>query len=118
VKPGEKTMEIQHNQLKRCDVIKISGRIDSATAPKFAEVSNKIVEAGRFRLVIDMEGVDFISSAGLRVLIGTQKICRRYNRGEVVLANVPVTILASLELAGFTPLFKIFSDAISAVGNF
>jgi anti-sigma B factor antagonist len=111
-------MEIQHNQLKRCDVINIKGRIDSATAPKFAEVANDIVEAGRFRIVFDMDGVDFISSAGLRVLIGTQKICKRYNRGEVVLANVPATIMASLELAGFTPLFKIFNDAVAAVGNF
>jgi anti-sigma B factor antagonist len=111
-------MEIQHNQLKRCDVINIKGRIDSATAPKFAEVANDIVEAGRFRIVFDMDGVDFISSAGLRVLIGTQKICKRFNRGEVVLANVPATIMASLELAGFTPLFKIFNDAVAAVGNF
>lgn len=111
-------MEIQHDELKRCDVIQVKGRVDSATSPKFAEVANEIVEAGRFRIVIDMDGLDFISSAGLRVLIGTQKICRRYNRGEVVLANVPPTIMSSLELAGFTPLFKIFKDAVSAVGNF
>ena len=111
-------MEILHNELKRCDVIKIKGRIDSSTAPKFAEEVNEIVEAGRFRVVMDMEELDFISSAGLRVLIGTQKTCKRYNRGEVVLANVPETIMASLELAGFTPLFKIFDNAVSAVGNF
>lgn len=111
-------MEILHNELKRCDVIKVKGRIDSATAPRFAEEVNEIVENGRFKLVIDMEELDFISSAGLRVLIGTQKTCKRYNRGEVVLANVPETIMASLELAGFTPLFKIFDDAVSAVGNF
>ncbi len=111
-------MEIQHNELKRCDVVKISGRIDSSTSPKFAEVVNAIVQNGRFRIVIDMEELDFISSAGLRVLIGAQKTCKRYNRGEVVLANVPETIMSSLELAGFTPLFKIFNDSVSAVGNF
>lgn len=111
-------MEIEHNELKRCDVIKVNGRIDSSTAPRFAEAVNNIIDNGRYRIVIDMEGLDFISSAGLRVLIGTQKTCKRYNRGEVVLANVPDTIMSSLELAGFTPLFKIFNDAVSAVGNF
>ena len=111
-------MEIQHIPLKRCDVIKVKGRIDSATAPKFAEKMNDILEKGRYRIVVDLDGMDFISSAGLRVLISTQKTCKRYNRGEVVLANVPETIMASLELAGFTPLFKIFNDAVSAVGNF
>jgi len=111
-------MEIEHTELKRCDVIKVKGRIDSSTAPKFAEAVNEVLENGRYRIVIDMAELDFISSAGLRVLIGTQKTCKRYNRGEVVLANVPETIMASLELAGFTPLFKIFNDAVSAVGNF
>ncbi len=111
-------MEIVHDELKRCDIIKLKGRVDSSTSPKFAEIANEIVENGRFRIVIDMEEVDFISSAGLRVLIGTQKTCKRYNRGEVVLASVPETIMASLELAGFTPLFKIFKDAVAAVGNF
>jgi len=111
-------MEIVHDELKRCDIIKLKERVDSSTSPKFAEIANEIVENGRFRIVIDMEEVDFISSAGLRVLIGTQKTCKRYNRGEVVLASVPETIMASLELAGFTPLFKIFKDAVAAVGNF
>ena len=79
---------------------------------------NDILENGRYRIVVDLDGMDYNTSAGLRVLISAQKTCKRYNRGEVVLANVPETIMASLELAGFTPLFKIFNDAVSAVGNF
>lgn len=111
-------MEIYHTEYKRCDVLKISGRVDSATAPKLSEKLGEITEAGRFRIVLDLEELDFISSAGLRVLISTQKTCKRYNRGEVVLANVQPTILSSLDLAGFTPFFKVFSDNVSAVGNF
>jgi anti-sigma B factor antagonist len=59
-----------------------------------------------------------MSSAGLRVLISTQKEARRYNRGEVVLARVPKRIYEALELAGFVPLFKFFDDVTAAVGNF
>ncbi len=111
-------MELNHTEFKRCDVVSILGRVDSATAPRLAEKLNEITGAGRFRIVLDMAGMDFISSAGLRVLIGAQKTCKRYNRGEVVLSAVPPTIMASLELAGFTPLFKIFEDKTAAVGNF
>lgn len=111
-------MEITHTEYKRCDVVSVTGRVDSATAPKLAEKLNEVTTEGRYRIVLDMGRMDFISSAGLRVLIGAQKTCKRYNRGEVVLSNVPPTILASLELAGFTPLFKIFPDTTSAVGNF
>lgn len=111
-------MEITHTQFKHCDVVKVTGRVDSSTAPLLSEALTKITEAGRYRIVVDMAGLDFISSAGLRALISTQKTCRRYNRGEIVLSSVPANIAATLDLAGFTPLFKIFSDATSAVGNF
>jgi anti-sigma B factor antagonist len=65
-----------------------------------------------------MESLDFISSAGLRVMINTQKSCKRYNRGEVVLAVVPSNIYSALDLAGFTTLFRIYDDVLTAVGNF
>lgn len=111
-------MEITTTQFKHCDLVKVSGRIDSATAPQMATAANAIIEEGRFRIVIDLGGVNFMSSAGLRVLVNTQKICKRYNRGEVVLASVPANIYAALDLAGFVPLFKIFDDLPTAVGYF
>lgn len=111
-------METTTNRLKRCDLVKATGRIDSATAPGLAEVFAEIHEEGRFRIVFDMSGVEFISSAGLRVLISTQKTCKRWNRGELVLAGVPQKIYDVLDLAGFVPLFKLFDEDVEAVGSF
>jgi anti-sigma B factor antagonist len=111
-------MEVSTNQYKHCDVIKASGRIDSATAPKLAEAMDALTNAGRYKIVLDMSGVEYMSSAGLRVLINTHKICKRYNRGEVVLALVPQRIYDALELAGFVPLFKFFDNVLDAVGSF
>jgi len=110
-------MEIEHTAYKRCDLIKVKGRLDSASVPEFEERLKQITNSGRYRIVLDLEDLQFISSAGLRALISTQKVCRRYNRGEVVLANVPENIKAALDLAGFTTLFKIFPDVVSAVAN-
>jgi len=110
-------MDITNTPYKHCDLIKITGRVDSATSPKLGEVLDKIIEEGRFKIVLDMSELDFISSAGLRELITTQKVCKRYNRGEVILAQVPEKILYTLDLAGFTKLFRITNDVISAVGN-
>ena len=111
-------MEISSAHYKHCDLVKISGRVDSSTAPQMSEVLGKITDGGRFKIVIDLSGVQFLSSAGLRVLISTQKNCKRYNRGEVVLAAVPANILSVFDLAGFTTIFKIYNDVISAVGIF
>lgn len=111
-------METSTSQYKHCDLVKVSGRIDSSTAPKLAEVLGKITDAGRFKIALDFSGVQFLSSAGLRVLISTQKNCKRYNRGEVVLAAVPANIQSVFDLAGFTAIFKILPDVPSAVGEF
>lgn len=111
-------MDVTVTNYKHCDVIKATGRIDSATASQLAEEMDDITNAGRYKIVFDMEDVEFMSSAGLRVLISTQKTCKRYNRGEVVLTMVPSRIYDALELAGFVPLFKFFDNLLDAVGNF
>jgi anti-sigma B factor antagonist len=111
-------MEITHTPYKHCDLVKVKGRIDSYTAPQLAETFNKITEEGRFKIALEMTELAFMSSAGLRALINTQKVCKRYNRGELVLVAVPENIRAALDLAGFIPLFKIYDDVVTAVGNF
>jgi anti-sigma B factor antagonist len=115
---GGCSMEISSKEFKHCDVIKVKGRVDSATAPQFSQALETITENGRFKVVVDMSELEYMSSAGFRALLATQRTCKRYNRGEVVLAAVPDRIHEALELAGFTELFKTFSDPLGAVGNF
>src|SRR5512139_3416334 len=111
-------MEINTTQFKRCDVIKAVGRVDSSTAPQLEETMNAIVESGRFKIVFDMSEVNFMSSKGWWVLIETQKKCKRYKRGEIVLVCVKDEIRSSLDLVGMGSYFKIYDDVTTAVGNF
>jgi anti-sigma B factor antagonist len=111
-------LEVSTNQFKRCDLVKAIGRVDSNTAPQLGDAFDAITDAGRFKIVLDMSDVDYMSSAGLRILINTQKICKRWNRGELVLGCVPENVYNALGLAGFIPLFKIFDEATEAVGSF
>jgi anti-sigma B factor antagonist len=111
-------MNITTSQFKRCDVIHPEGRVDSQTSPQLNIVFDALVESGRYHIVLDLSKVSFFSSAGLRVLINAQKTCKRFNRGEVVLASVPENIASAFDLAGFTPLFKFYPDVTAAVGSF
>lgn len=111
-------MDISTTQYKRCDVVKMNGRVDSNTAPMLEEVLTSLTQNGRYKIVFDMTDVDFISSKGWWVLIEMQKACRRYNRGEVVLACVQDRIRDSLNLVGMGSYFKIFNDLTSAVASF
>jgi len=111
-------MEVETKEYKSCDLITVSGRIDSYSASQLQEAVDEITDSGRYKIVLDMSGVEFMSSAGLRVLIGTQKTCKKHKDGDLVLTSVPIRICEALDLAGFTPLFKIFEDTIDGIGYF
>jgi anti-sigma B factor antagonist len=111
-------MDVSITQYKRCDVIKMTGRVDSNTAPKLQEGLNSIIDAGRFKIVFDMTEVYFMSSKGWWVLIDAQKKCKRYKRGELVLTNICKEIRDSLDLVGMGSYFKTFEDVTAGVANF
>ena len=111
-------MEITTERFKHCDMLQVKGRVDSYTASQLNEAIEAVNTSGRFKIVLNLSGLEYMSSAGFRALLIGQRACKRYNRGEMVLANVPKRIYEALELTGFLPLFRIFGDSVSAVGYF
>lgn len=111
-------MNITSTQYKRCDLVKMVGRIDSDTAQGLKETFKTITEAGRYKIAFDMSEVDFMSSIGVWVLLDTQKRCKRYNRGDLVIASVNENIAHTLDLAGLIHFFKIYDTVLEAVGSF
>lgn len=113
----EEGMNIVLAQKNQVDIVQVTGRVDSFTAPKLAEAFQTLLRSNRYKIVFDMSGIDYVSSAGLRVMIDVQKTCRQSEKGELVLAGVPRRIHETLELAGFLPLFRCFGDVESALAQ-
>jgi anti-anti-sigma factor len=111
-------MEVTTKQLRRCDLVVAKGRIDASTVKTLSQALAEIKEANRYKIVLNMKDVTYISSAGLSELIDTQNTCKQLNRGELVLAEVPARVRDVLNLAGLATLFKIFDTEVEAVGNF
>lgn len=111
-------MEVKTRQLKHADLVQVSGRIDSATAPRLEAALQEIMAQGRFHIVVDMQNLEYLSSAGLRVLVAALKQAHRWNRGDVRLANVSPRVKEVLRLAGLDTLFRIFDNTVDAVGSF
>lgn len=97
-------MEIYRENLGSTLCLTISGRLDTSTAPQLeTEIKNSI--DGIKKLELDFAEVDYVSSAGLRVLLSTQKIMQK--QGELVLKNVPDTVMEVLEITGFVDILTI-----------
>ena len=111
-------MNLSTTEYPNCMIISASGRVDSFTAPRLAEAFQSVMDHGQYKLVFDMADVDYISSAGLRVMIDVQKNCKISNNGELKLVDVPKRVSETLELAGFVPLFRFYQGVNSAVDEF
>lgn len=85
-------------------VMEIEGRIDTVTAPELEKAINEEGEALKF-LVLDFKAVNYISSAGLRVLLGAQK--KMNVQGGMELINVNEDIMDIFEMTGFADVLVI-----------
>ena len=85
-------------------VMKISGRLDTTTAPELENAINGEGEA-LINLILDFNGVNYISSAGLRVLLTAQK--KMNVQGSMELINVCEDVMDILEMTGFADILEI-----------
>jgi anti-sigma B factor antagonist len=111
-------MEFSTVDMKRCTLVRVSGRIDGTVAPEFGDQLRTLTETGRFKIVINMRKLDYASSACLRELISAWKTCRRWNRGDLRLAEVNSNIDKVLDLTGLKTQFIMFKTEAEAVGSF
>jgi anti-sigma B factor antagonist len=116
-------MEITHRRMNRVDLVEVSGRVDAATSPQLKQQIDALFDEGRYRIVLDLAGLEYISSPGLRVLIEARKRAREWKitdleGGDIRIANLPPRIKEVFDLTGFTSLFELYSDTVEAVGSF
>ena len=84
--------------------VTITGRLDTTTAPQLeAEFKQSI--SGVEKLVLDFSALEYLSSAGLRVLLAAQKVMNK--QGEMVIRNVNETINEIFEVTGFIDILTI-----------
>ena len=96
------TMEIKKNA--EATVIEIVGRLDTTTAPALEKAINEDIGDAK-NLVLDLKGVQYISSAGLRVLLGAQKKMQKI--GAMKVTNVCEAVMEVLEMTGFADILVI-----------
>ncbi len=86
--------------------LQLSGRLDAVTAPELGQQIRTLISDGARHLVIDFAQLDYISSAGLRVLLMTAKLLQAQG-GEAQLSGVTGNVASVFEMSGFSSLFKI-----------
>ena len=95
-------------------VVSPAGRVDSTTSSTLDQYLAGLGAAGESRIVVDFAGVDYISSAGLRVMLSLAKRTKDL-KGHVALSAMSDSVRQVFELAGFLPLFAVTASREDAV---
>jgi anti-anti-sigma factor len=110
-------MEVHEEQVSGVTTLAVKGRLDSNTASSFGARLEAIVAAPRNRLVVDFGNLEYLSSAGFRVLLVAAKRADHVG-SRLVLCGLSDNVRQLFDLGGFLDLFTIVGsrdDAIAAV---
>ena len=95
-------MEIKLSEENGKTVVALDGRLDTNTSPQLEEAVGKLFDEGKNDLVFDLAACDFVSSAGLRVIVATQK--RVMAGGSLVFRNVQSEVMDVFDMTGFSKI--------------
>ena len=107
-------MEVVEEKENGISIFKLQGRLDSNTAPGFEKQIFDAIEDGSKHMILDFENLDYISSAGLRVVLKTSKSLKLTD-GTIVICSMQDYVREVFEIAGFDALLPIVATRDDAL---
>ncbi len=109
-------MEVKVEHIGSLLVVAVAGRLDTGTAPLFDAQLAPLLAAPRPQILLDLESVAYISSAGLRSMLQLVKHTAAHG-GRVGIFGAPGHIMEVVEISGFPGLLDVYPDRAAAVSG-
>jgi len=100
-------MEAQVEEKGDVIVIRVSGRLDAASSPQLEKKINSIIDSGHFKLVLNFSGVEYLSSAGMRLMLSVSKKLKHLE-GKVVACSLNDEVMEVIKMAGFHQILELY----------
>jgi len=111
------SISLSESERDRVSEVRIDGVIDTTTASELEEVIESLLKRQRYNIILDLAGVDYISSAGWGIFISRIKDVRN-NRGDIKLSNMIPNVYEIYELLEFDKVLKSYSSVDKAHNDF
>ncbi len=95
-----------------CSIVHVSGKIDATTSDDLEDSLMELLEQEEKNIILDLKDTNYISSAGLRVLVVVTK--QVYDSGHFCICNASDNVLEIIEMAGFNVFMNIYDDLTTA----
>ena len=109
--------DISRSDFNNVTALHLSGFLDAHTVPVFEDAIQNLVKENIFNIIVNMQNLDYISSAGLGVFMGFIEEIREKG-GDIKLSNLSTKVFKVFDLLGFPALFEIFEDENLAKSKF
>jgi anti-sigma B factor antagonist len=110
-------IDINISTVANATLIEVSGRVDSMNANQLGDALSSEIDQGHINVVLDLAGVEYMSSAGLREIVTALKKVKRAS-GDLRVAQPSDRVLEIFEMAGLDTIVQIFSSQREAVGSY
>jgi len=110
-------MDVKITEYKRVAVVQPVGRVDSNTSAEFESALRRLLDSGHMNLVLDLSKIEFLSSAGLRVIVSSMKSARK-NGGNVCVAEANARAAEVMKLAGLDSVLEMHASREAAIASF
>lgn len=101
-------MEAQVEEKGEVVVVHIEGRLDAASSPQLEKQINGVIDAGHFKIVLDCTNLDYLSSAGMRLMLSLFKRLKSVE-GKLVACNLKDEVMEVIKMAGFNQVLEFYS---------
>jgi len=109
-------MEISVRKEKNVSVVSVTGRMDAVTAPEFEKSLSELMSKGEKKFLVNLAGLEYISSAGLRSILVIAKQSKA-GQGEVIFSGLRGPVEEVFKISGFRSIFKIFDSEEAALNQ-
>ena len=110
-------MQISIKTSNNVQVLTFEGKLDTQTSPDAQKRFDDVIGQGKSRIVVNFEQLDYVSSAGLRVLLAAAKQLRNAG-GELRICSVNNVVKEVFDISGFGRILKVYSSEAEALESF
>jgi len=110
-------MEINIREVNGVNIVEFTGNLDTNTAPEAESQINGLLDSGASKILVNFENLNYISSAGLRVLLATAKKMMA-SGGILKICSLNSTVQEVFDISGFSTILSLAADETEALAAF
>ena len=102
-------MEVEIEEKGEIIVVRLEGRLDAASSPQLEQKISAVIDQGHFKLLVNLSGVEYLSSAGMRLLLSLSKKLKHLE-GKLVACSMSDEVMEVIKMAGFQRVIEFYPN--------